>query len=67
MSDDLIETTIVISTADNTEILAISINRQHFEDIDEQELLDEILPDLADVIDEPFNVDIYQRRKNKMH
>ena len=67
MSDSVVETVIVITNDDEVELLVVSINNQFLGEIDEQALIDEILPDLSEIIDEPINIDVYQKKRTNLH
>ena len=67
MSDSVVETVIVITNDDEVELLVVSINNEFLGEIDEQALIDEILPDLSEIIDEPINIDVYQKKRTNLH
>jgi hypothetical protein len=65
--DELTETKIVVSDRHGNELLIIVINRLAFKDIDEETLLDEILPDLKHLLDGPVSIDIYEKKRTQLH
>ena len=67
MIDELIETKVVVSDRHGNELLAVVINRLAFKDIDEETLLDQILPDLEYVVDGPVSIDIYEKKRTQLH
>lgn len=67
MIDELTETKIVVSDRHGNELLIIVINRLAFKDIDEETLLDEILPDLKHLLDGPVSIDIYEKKRTQLH